>query len=140
MSRPDSVAALTIRTSVRLALLTISVLFLLGLAWVGLAGGVDQLDESRTPGQKAQTVTEFAFGLFALLSVVTAFWAKRWNSLMLGSWIVSVTLGSGLAPVVWGGTSVITGLISAASVLVIALGIAWSLRVGASALRRLPDT
>jgi hypothetical protein len=45
-----------------------------------------------------------------------------------------VTLAAGLASVVWGGTSLLIGLLSGAAALLIGLGIAWLLRVGARGL------
>lgn len=82
----------------------------------------------------AQTLTQFGYGLFAVLSLVTTFWARRVNPLMLAGWIVSVTLAAGLAAVVWGGTSLLMGLLSGAAALLVGLGIAWLLRVGARGL------
>jgi hypothetical protein len=111
-------------------------LLLLWLAWTGLSQGVNQLSQSQTTGQIAQTITQLSFGLFALLSLVTTFWSRRWNPLMLAGWTVSVTLAAGLASVVWGGTSLLVGVLSGAAALLIGLGIAWLLRVGARGLTR----
>ncbi|MFL5526668.1 MAG: hypothetical protein ACJ79I_09635 [Gemmatimonadaceae bacterium] len=79
----------------------------------------------------AQTFTQFGFGLFALLSVLTAFWARSWNRLMLVTWMISLSLAAGLASVAWGGTSLLVGLVSGIAALLIGLGIAWLLRVAA---------
>jgi hypothetical protein len=120
---------------IRLALLVLAGLSLLWLAWTGLTGGINQLPQSRTPGETAQTCCQFGFGLFALLSVLTTFWARRWHALMLGGWIVTATLAAGLAPVVWGGTSLLIGFVSGAGAFLIAVGIAWLLRAGARGVR-----
>ena len=120
---------MTLTPRLRRALLAIVGLLLLWLAWTGLTQGINQLPQSQTPGQIAQTLTQVAFGLFALLSLVTTLWARRWNTLMLAAWTVSVTLAAGLASVVWGGTSLLVGLLSGAGAFVIGLGIAWLLRV-----------
>ncbi|MFL5470203.1 MAG: hypothetical protein ACJ8AE_10445 [Gemmatimonadaceae bacterium] len=79
----------------------------------------------------AQTFTQFGFGLFALLSVLTTFWARSWNRLMLVTWMISLSLAAGLASVAWGGTSLLVGLVSGIAALLIGLGIAWVLRVAA---------
>jgi len=79
-----------------------------------------------------QTLTQFGFGFFALLSLVTTFRAQRWNPLMLVSWVISLSLAAGLASVVWGGTSLLVGLVSGGAALLIGLGIAWLLRVVAN--------
>lgn len=125
---------MTVSPPIRRALLALLALLLLWLAWSGLSGGVHQLPQSQTPGQIAQTITQFVFGLFAFLSVVTTFWATRWNRLMLACWTVSVTLAAGLASVVWGRTSLLIGLLSGAAALLIGIGIALLLRVGARGL------
>jgi hypothetical protein len=105
--------------------------FLLAMAWQGLTQGINQFPESKTAGQIAQTLTQFAFGVFALLSLVTTFWSRRWNTLMLGGWTVSVTLAAGLATVVWGGTSLLIGAVAGGVTLLIGLGTGWLLRFGA---------
>ena len=127
---------MTLSPVIRRTLLVMVSLLLLWLAWTGLSQGVNQLSQSQTTGQIAQTITQLSFGLFALLSLVTTFWSRRWNPLMLAGWTVSVTLAAGLASVVWGGTSLLIGLLSGAAALLIGLGIAWLLRVGARGLTR----
>ena len=123
---------MTLTPRVRQILLVIVCGLLLWLAWIGLSGGLHQLSQSRTPGQMVQTLTQFGFGFFALLSLVTTFRAQRWNPLMLVSWVISLSLAAGLASVVWGGTSLLVGLVSGGAALLIGLGIAWLLRVVAN--------
>ena len=127
---------MTLSPPIRRALLVIAALLLLWVAWSGITGGINQLPESRTPGQLAQTITQFAFAFFAASSVVTAFCGTRWNTLMLAGWTLSVTLAAGFASVVWGGTSWFIGLLAGGGALVVGLGIAWPLRVGARGLSR----
>ena len=123
---------MTLTPRVRQILLVIVCGLLLGLAWIGLSGGLHQLSQSRTPGQMVQTLTQFGFGFFALLSLVTTFRAQRWNPLMLVSWVISLSLAAGLASVVWGDTSLLVGLIAGSVALLIGLGIAWLVRVVAN--------
>ena len=125
---------MTLSPVIRRTLLGMVSLLLLWLAWTGLSQGANQLPQSQTTGQIAQTITQLSFGLFALLSLVTTFWSRRWNPLMLAGWTVSVTLAAGLASVVWGGTSLLVGVLSGTAALLIGLGIAWLLRVGARGL------
>ena len=125
----------TLRPRVRQALLTIVGLLLLWLAWTGVAQGVKQLPQSETVGQVTQSVSQLSFGLFALLSLVTTFWGRRWNTMALGGWTISVALAAGFAAVVWGGTSLAKGLLTGAAALLVGLVIAWLLRVGARGLR-----
>ena len=126
---------MTLRPRVRQALLTIVGLLLLWLAWTGVAQGVKQLPQSETVGQVTQSVSQLSFGLFALLSLVTTFWGRRWNTLALVVWTISVALAAGFAAVVWGGTSLAKGLLTGAAALLVGLVIAWLLRVGARGLR-----
>lgn len=125
---------MAISPRIRLALLVLVGMLLLWLAWTGLSGGVNQLPQSQTPGQIAQTLTQFCFGLFALLSLLTTFWGRRWNRSMLAAWTASVTLAAGLASVVWGGTSLLIGIVSGAAALLVGLAIAWLLRLAARGL------
>ena len=126
----------TVSLLIRRTLLAVIALLLLWLTWTGLSQGLKQLPQSQTLGQLAQTITQFAFGLFALLSLVTTFWGARWNTLMLAGWTLSVTLAAGLASVVWGGTSLVVGLLAGGGALLVGLGIAWLLRLGARGLTR----
>ena len=115
----------------RLALLVVVGVFLLAMAWIGVSQGINQFPQSKTAGQTAQTLTQFAFGVFAFLSLMTTFWGRRWNSMMLAGWTVSVMLAAGLAAVVWGGTSLSIGVVTGAAAFLIAFATAWLLRVGA---------
>ena len=121
---------MTLSQPFRRALLVIAAALLLGLAWTGLRGGANQLSQPQSVGQAAQTLAQLAYGLFALLSVVTTIWARRWGLWMLAGWVVSVTLAAGLASVVWGGTSVAIGLLAGGATLLISSAIAWMLRAG----------
>ena len=120
--------------TVRRVLLGIALLLLVGLAWTGLSGGINQLPQSTTVGEKAQTLTQFAYGLFALLSAATAFRGRRWARVVRAGWVVSLALAAGLASVVWGETSLAIGLLSGAAAGLIALGIVRLLHEGARGL------
>jgi len=121
---------MTIGPAVRRLLLIVAIVLLLALAWTGISGGISQLSSARTAGQSAQTVLQLVYGLFALLSIATTFWGRRWNGPMLVGWTVSLALTAGLASVVWGGTSILIGFLSGCAAGLIAVGIAWLLRVG----------
>ncbi|MEP6999398.1 MAG: hypothetical protein ABI969_02895 [bacterium] len=125
---------MTLSPSIRRTLLVIAVIIFLTLTWLGITGGVGELSEAHTPGQVAQVFNQLAYGVFALLSVVATFWFRRWARWMLAGFAITVTLAGGLASVVWGGTSLAVGVLSAGATLPVALGIAWLLRVGARGL------
>lgn len=114
----------------RRVLLGIALLLLLAFASLGLSGGVRDLLQSTTFGEKAQSVTQLAYGVFALLSAVTAFWGRRWARLSRGGWIVSCTCAAGLASAVWGGTTLAVALLSGVAGAAIASLITWLLIAG----------
>ena len=112
----------------------IAVLLLLALAYTGIAGGLDQANQSThseySIGQIVQTALQLAFGLLSVVSIVVWFWARAWSRPVLIVWAVSVGLAGGLAPVVWGHSSAGIGILSGVASLLIAWGIAALLRVG----------
>ena len=112
------------------ALFGVAILLLLILAWTGISVGIGQFSQAHTPGQVAQTIAEFAFGVFAVLSLLTTFWARRWNRRMLACWAVSFTMAGALFYVAWIRMSLFTGILSGMIALVVALGIVWLHRVG----------
>lgn len=120
----------------RRIVLAVALLSLLALAWTGLSGGWSQLAESHTRGQQIQTACQLAYGLFATLSVVTTFIARRWSRLCQAGWVVSITLAGGLASVAWGDTSVAVGLLAGGASLLVSLAIIWLLRTGSRGLTR----
>jgi len=107
-----------------------AVLLLLALTWLGVSGGIRQIPQSHTPGELIQSVAQLSYGVFSLLGVLTRLRPDRWGRLVLGCWVASMTVAGGFAPVVWGGASVGTGLVSGAAVVLVALGIVWLLRAG----------
>ena len=106
-------------------------LLLLALSWTGLSGGLNQIPQSQSTGQKAQTFSQFAYGIFGILGVVTTFGGRRW---MLGCWVVSLTVAAGLAAIVWGESGFGIGVLASGATVLIALAIVWLMRVGARSL------
>ena len=121
--------------AVRRILLGIALGLLLYLSWNGLAGGVGQLPQAQSRGQLVQTIAQLSYGLLAFLSAITTFWGRRWHAWILGAWTVCVTAAGGLAAVVWGGSSMASGLVAGVAALCIALAVVWLLRAGARGLR-----
>lgn len=119
----------------RKALLVVSGAALLALAWTGLSGGIRQIPESRGTGEIVQSLSQIVYGLSAALAVVTTGVARRWRPWMLTGFAVGATLAGGLAPVVWGDSSIGTGVIGGLSALLIALALAWGLQVGSRGIQ-----
>jgi hypothetical protein len=112
-------------------LLTIAIVLLLALAWTGIHGGLDQLAGMHTTAQTIQTALQFVYGVFAVLSIVTIFWAQRWNPAVLVCWTIAVAFAGGLGATAWGDTSALIGVISGLAAGLVGAGIAWLLRFGA---------
>lgn len=115
----------------RRILLVVAIVLLLGLAWTGIHGGIEQLSGLHTTGQTIQTALQLVYGVFAVLSIVTIFWAPRWNPAILVCWTVALAFAGGLGATAWGGTSALIGIISGLAAGLIGAGIAWLLRFGA---------
>ena len=117
----------------------IVLLLLLAFAALGLKGGVHDLPLSETAGETVQSAMQLAYGVCALQCAVTTFRARRWARLSRIAWIVSCALAAGLASVVWGGTTLATGLLAGAGGAAMAFVVTWLLTVGARGLTN-PDT
>lgn len=126
------------RPLLRRVLFVVVALVLLALTWSGVSGGMNQWSQSRGPGQIVQTLTQFTFGLFALSSLVTMTWFRRWSRVTGAGLIVSLGLAGGLGAVAWGGTSVPIGIIAALASAAIGFGITWLARVAVERHERLP--
>lgn len=108
----------------------IGVLVTLFLAYTGLTGGVQQYPGIHSTGQWFQTAFQLAFGVFSVLSLIVTFRVKHWRRWVFPSFALSVALAAGLAPVVWGRQSLVTGLGAGVASLLIAAVIVWLLRGG----------
>ena len=113
----------------------IAVALLVFLGYTGIAGGMDQFDQTThsqyTVGQIIQTVFQLIFGILSFAVIATWFWKRDSSRPVIIAWIVSLTLAGGLASVVWGGTNVWIGIVSGAASAVVAWAIAALLRVAA---------
>jgi hypothetical protein len=110
--------------------LGIGLLLLLGLAWTGLVGPIEQWPEVHTTGQAFQTAAQLALGVFSALTTVVTFWGRRWRPIAFIGFALSAMVAGGLAPVVWGQQSVFEGLLAGAASLLIAQLIIWLLVIG----------
>lgn len=109
----------------------IGLLLLLGLAWTGVSGGVQQLAQPRSLGQTVQTIAQLGYGLSALLAVGTAFRRTWWDRWVQSGFAVTTTLAGGLAPVVWGERAAMAGLLAGGAAFLVALAAIALVRVPA---------
>jgi hypothetical protein len=121
--------------SVSLVLTGVAVVLLLALAYTGIAGGIDQFGQPShdqyTPGQVVQTVLQLVFGALSLAVIAVWFGARQWSRPVIIAWVVSLSLAGGLAPVVWGQSSVTIGIVAGMGSALVGWGIAALLRFGA---------
>lgn len=120
---------MTVRT--RRVLFGVGLVFALALAVNGLLGGASQLADSHTPGERAQTYSQCAFGTLAVLLPV-AMLRRRFVRVTVSCWTIAITAAGALAPVVWAGSSAAIAVVSGLASAAVALGIAWLLWVGAA--------
>jgi hypothetical protein len=113
------------------AVAVIAILMFLGLAWTGISGGLNQLPESSTLGQKTQTVAQLAYGILSLVALAAWFWARRWSQVAFAAWEICLAIAAGLAAVVWGDETVVVGVLTGVASFAIGWGIAWLLRFSA---------
>ena len=94
----------------RVVCLILLMILLAACAWNGLYEGIIATRHADTPGMQAATVTQLLYGVFGLAALL-ALWRKReWvTPLLIGTGIAS-SLTAGLAPVVYAGTDVSTGI------------------------------
>jgi hypothetical protein len=115
----------------RRLLLVVAIVLLLVLAWTGINGGIHQLSTTATTGQTIQTALQLLYGALSVLSIVTVYWARRWNRPVLACWTISLALAGGLGATEWGDASLRIGIVSGAAAGLVGAGIAWLLRFGA---------
>ena len=120
----------------RRALLILAVLLLLVLAWLGLQGGIQQWPQPQSPGQRIQTVAQFAYGLFAALTVASVWLTETFGRAVRVSFLVSLSVAAGIAPVVWGGAAWWAGLVAGLAAFVIGLLILWLLSAASRGANR----
>lgn len=108
----------------------LAVLLLLGLAYEGIAGGVQQWSEWSTIQHRIQMGSQFISGVSALMILVTTF---RWRQMRpyaeLG-FVVCGVLAASLAAVVWGAGTVLSAVSTGIVTLLITLAIVWMVHAG----------
>jgi RsiW-degrading membrane proteinase PrsW (M82 family) len=108
----------------------IAVILLLVLTWEGISGGVSQWSDPATIWERVQVAAQAVYGFFALFMLVTAIRWQQFKPLAEGGFIVGCAIAAGFAAVVWGAQSVRAGIATGAGTAMIAIVIAWMLRIG----------
>ena len=108
----------------------LAALLLLWLGWEGISGGVTEWPRTATPWQRAQSATQFVYGAFAILALITAFRWRQFRRLADVCFVVSSSAAAGLAVVVWGGHSILSGVATAIGSAAVAAVLVWMIHVG----------
>ena len=110
----------------------VAVALVLLLAWTGINGGINEIPQAATAGQRVQAYAQLAYGALSLAVLAAAFWARRLAQLAIAAWVASLTIAAFLAPIAWGGTGLGPGIAAGAASLAIGLAVGWALRQGTS--------
>lgn len=101
------------------------VLLLLLTAYTGLTDGLNQIHVATGAGQWAAIAAQLANGIFAILALAAMGARHRIATLFIHGWCVTAILISTLAPIVYGGASVVVGLASGAAAALLAVLVLW---------------
>src|SRR5688572_1963610 len=100
-----------------------------------MQGGIQEWFQSQSIGQRIQTAAQFAYGLFALLTVASVWRPGMFARVVRVGFLVAVSVAAGLAPVAWGDAAWWAGVVAGVAALLIAVLIIWLLSVGARGLK-----
>ena len=94
--------------------LGILVIFLLAGAYNGLVEGINATHHADTPGMRVATVTQLLYGVAAVVALLALATKRAWSRWAVLGCFLAASVTGGLAPVVYGGEPVRTGLLSGA--------------------------
>src|SRR5438067_2435812 len=103
----------------------ILVLLLLLTAYTGLNDGLEGAHNAMGLGQQAVTVTQLAYGVCAILALSAMGARHRIATRFLYGWCVATVVTSTLAPMVYGGASLVVGIVSGITGALIAVLVVW---------------
>jgi hypothetical protein len=101
------------------------VLLLLLTAYTGLNDSLEEIHYAVGLGPWATTATQFAYGVFAILTVSAMGARHPIATRFLYGWCVTTVLTSCLAPMVYGGASIAVGLVSGVTGTLMAVLVLW---------------
>lgn len=116
--------------------LVLVLVLLAASAWLGISGGLNDLPEAGTSGQRVGAAGQFLYGVAAIPCVIALFSHPAWFRLAFAVWAVLLTVTAGMAPVVWGGTPVWQGVLAGAITAPVAALVCWGAFAGERAWRR----
>ena len=92
---------------------------------LGAFSGPEAFPSASTTGQRIAAGTQTAYGILGLTSSIGLAQGHAWARMSLLTWAILLCITGGMAPVVWGGTGVSTGLLALLVTAAIAAGGVW---------------
>ncbi|HEV8600168.1 MAG TPA: hypothetical protein VGQ69_12460 [Gemmatimonadales bacterium] len=112
----------------RVIALGVLVILLLVTGYNGLVEGVIATHHAGTAGMRVATVTQLLYGVCAVVALLALAAKQRWVLWPVAGWALAVIATAGLAPVVYGGTPVRTGLVAGAGAALVLGLVLWAWR------------
>jgi hypothetical protein len=92
----------------------IGAILLLAIGITGFMSALHDFGDVRSIGQGIMNTTQFIYATLSLLMVAGLFFRRRPMRAVAFLWLLSFTFSTGMAPIVWGNTSLIAGLLAGA--------------------------
>ena len=92
---------------------------------LGAFNGPEAFRDATTAGQRVAAGTQTAYGILGLTSTIGLAQGRAWARISLIAWAILLCITGGMAPVVWGGTGVSTGLLALLATAAIAAAAVW---------------
>jgi hypothetical protein len=92
---------------------------------LGAFEGPESFGAATTAGQRIAAGTQTGYGILGLTSTIALVQGRAWARPSLIAWAILLCITGGMAPVVWGGTGVSTGLLGFLGTAAITTGALW---------------
>ena len=121
---------MTLHPMLRPILAVVAVLLLLALAFTGITGGMQQWGDWSTMWQRIQSASQIVYGVAAVVILIASFKWRRWRRFAELTFVIGLVVAASLAPVVWGGETIVSGVLAGVAALAIASAIVWMVHAG----------
>lgn len=101
---------------------------LLLTTYAGLVEGPDAMRSAATQGQRVAALTQMLYGVFAVAALIAMPLRPRFVLPILVLWGAALTVTGGLAPVVYGETGILVGVMAGVSVALVVVLVVWGWR------------
>jgi len=104
------------------------------LAYVGIAGWINQWSQCDTLGRQIHTLAQLAYGVLSVVLVIIHLRSRRTPKVLAVIWGLAITMATGMAPIVWGSAGLVASAAAAVSGLLLVMGSLWLAHRGSRAL------